>query len=107
MNPNEQNPRQFLIFTPSESEKYKEQRTVLESQEPGFEDRDLLTIVFLENEEATEARNRYGVKPGSFVVVLVGRDGGEKFRSEEPVSAQELFDRIDAMPMRRREMREG
>jgi hypothetical protein len=96
-----------LIFTPSESRKYEKQRGLLRGHGPSFEDRDLLTTIFLENAEATEARNRYGVKPGSFVVVLVGRDGGEKFRSEDPVSAQELFDRIDAMPMRRREMRES
>jgi hypothetical protein len=35
----------------------------------------------------------------------VGRDGGEKLRSAEPVAPEELFDLVDAMPMRRREMR--
>ena len=38
--------------------------------------------------------------------MLVGKDGGEKFRSTEPVRPQDLFDRIDAMPLRRREARE-
>jgi hypothetical protein len=37
--------------------------------------------------------------------VLVGKDGGEKFRSTEPVLAEKLFDLIVAMPMRRREVR--
>jgi hypothetical protein len=95
-----------LIFTPSESREYEKQRDLFRGHEPGFEDRDLTISLFPEDDGA-EMRDRYGVKPGSFVVVLVGRDGGEKFRSEEPVSAQELFDRIDTMPMRRREMREG
>ena len=40
---------------------------------------------------------------GAFAAVLVGRDGGEKFRSSEPVPAEKLFGLIDAMPMRRRE----
>lgn len=39
-------------------------------------------------------------------VVLVGRHGGARFRSGEPVPAPDLFTRIDPMPMRRREMRE-
>ena len=41
-----------------------------------------------------------------FAVVLIGRDGGEKFRSDGPVSVEELFSKIDEMPVRRREMRE-
>ena len=39
-------------------------------------------------------------------ILLVGKDGGVKLRSEEPVSIQRIFDLIDSMPMRRREMRE-
>jgi hypothetical protein len=45
------------------------------------------------------------VEDGAFAAVLVGRDGGEKLRSAEPVPAEKLFDLIDAMPMRQREMR--
>lgn len=63
----------------------------------------------------------YSVRPSSFVkesdlwselgnndkefeVLLIGLDGGIKFRSTQLVSAQEIFDRIDAMPMRRSEL---
>ncbi|MCS4120976.1 hypothetical protein GGP45_001318 [Salinibacter ruber] len=42
----------------------------------------------------------------AFRVVLVGKDGTEKRREAEPVSARSVFDTIDAMPMRQREMRE-
>lgn len=41
-----------------------------------------------------------------FAVVLIGHDGGEKLRSGGPISAEELFGKIDEMPMRRREIRE-
>ena len=41
-----------------------------------------------------------------FAAVLIGRDGGQKLRSGSPISAEELFGKIDEMPMRRRELRE-
>jgi len=43
---------------------------------------------------------------GEFAVILIGRDGGEKARWTEPVAATEIWERIDAMPMRRAEMEE-
>ncbi|MBA3423589.1 MAG: DUF4174 domain-containing protein [Rubrobacteraceae bacterium] len=115
--------RLLLIFAPSASNRrYGEQKRLLAAQESGFEDRDLLLVRFFDvgtdeadgaaaNEpasaEAAEyARREYGVEAGRFAVALVGKDGGVKFRADEPVPAREIFDRIDAMPMRRREMRE-
>ena len=54
----------------------------------------------------TETREHYGVAADEFAAILIGRDGGEKLRASEPISAQELFGKIDEMPMRRRELRE-
>ncbi len=51
-------------------------------------------------------RERFDVPRGAFRVVLVGKDGTEKRRAPKPVPARSLFDTIDAMPMRQREMRE-
>jgi hypothetical protein len=42
----------------------------------------------------------------AFSLSLVGKDGGEKLRSPRPVSPEELFALVDAMPMRQRERRE-
>jgi hypothetical protein len=39
-------------------------------------------------------------------VILIGKDGGVKLVQEERVSLQAVFDLIDTMPMRRREMRQ-
>jgi hypothetical protein len=47
----------------------------------------------------------HGKSTGHFAVLLVGKDGGVKFRSERPVRAEELFALIDTMPMRREEMK--
>lgn len=41
----------------------------------------------------------------AFVLVLVGKDGGEKYRSEKLTTPVELFTIVDAMPMRQSEMR--
>ena len=59
------------------------------------------------SDESAAARSRFRVEDGAFAAVLVGRDGGEKFRSSEPVPAEKLFGLIDAMPMRQREMNAG
>lgn len=41
-----------------------------------------------------------------FEAILVGLDGGEKMRTTKPISTQDLFDNIDSMPMRQREMKQ-
>ncbi|HEV8045186.1 MAG TPA: DUF4174 domain-containing protein [Rubrobacter sp.] len=111
--------RLLLIFAPSASDEgFGLQRDLLQGHEAGFDDRDLLAFRLFEDgsgdadeeagdaEEAAAARGDFGVEAGRFAVVLVGKDGTAKFRSREPVPASDLFSRVDAMPMRRREMRE-
>ncbi len=100
-----------MIFSPAASDDYEKQHRLLQDHEPGFEERDLLTTVFLEtvdsNAEAAGARAAHNVEAGGFAVVLIGRDGTQKYRSNTPVTAHALFEKIDAMPMRRREMGQG
>lgn len=101
--------RLLLVFAPSaESVEYAEQQRLLEGSGPGFEERDLLTRTFFEDGsgEAVEAREAFGVGEEEFAAILVGKDGGEKVRYSEPVTLGELFGRIDAMPIRQREMHE-
>ena len=109
--------RLLLVFASSTAEEsYEEQLRLLEGPESEFEERDLLPGFFHEvgklagvsvpQEDVAKVRERFSIDPDGFVVLLVGKDGGEKFRAEEPVPAEEIFRRIDAMPMRRREMRE-
>ena len=42
----------------------------------------------------------------NFEVILVGLDGGIKLRQDQPVTTDKLFNLIDSMPMRQREMRQ-
>ena len=39
--------------------------------------------------------------------LLIGKDGGVKLKNNSPISNIKIFNTIDAMPMRQREMRGG
>ncbi len=111
--------RLFLIFAPSPGDdRYVRQMRLLEGARDGFAERDLLRGDLFEGEtgtfdggpvsagQAAWAWERYGVEPGRFAAVLVGKDGTVKHRSGKPVEPEDLYALIDQMPMRRREMRE-
>jgi hypothetical protein len=46
--------------------------------------------------EQTDARNRFHVKPGDFLVILLNQDGTEKIRSANPVDIHQLTASLDA-----------
>ena len=93
--------RVLLVFTPSaEDSRFRQQRQWFEEHAAAMKERDLVLVVGQEAE-----RKRFKVAATEFTVVLVGKDGGEKMRSHQPVTAGELERTIDAMPMRRDEMR--
>ncbi len=50
-------------------------------------------------------RDRFAADTDRYVAVLVGKDGFEKLRAGQPILNETLFATIDAMPMRRQEMR--
>jgi hypothetical protein len=110
--------RLLLIFAPSEDyPAYRFLADELRRQQDGVHDRDVLVFSLLEKgqsrlgdgrlDQATgEAlRKRFSVKQGTFTVILIGKDGGEKLRREEGANLGEIFGLIDTMPMRQREMR--
>jgi len=55
--------------------------------------------------DASALRERLSLPPDRFEVVLVGKDSTIVLRRRQPIALGELFDRIDAMPMRRDELR--
>lgn len=112
--------RVILLFAEdSTDEQYQNQVELLHSEMEGLDDRDLLLVsVFLEgesqlngqritDESASELRGAYWDEAQSFTFILIGKDGGVKIRADEVVEADQLFGRIDSMPMRQREMREN
>ena len=50
-------------------------------------------------------QKRFGLPENGYQMALVGKDGGVKRRYKEVVKPQEIFDCIDAMPMRIAEMK--
>jgi hypothetical protein len=52
-----------------------------------------------------EIRSRLSADGRRFQVFLVGKDGHTAVASDKPLSAEDLFARVDAMPMRQDEMR--
>ena len=95
--------RVLLVFASSDENKsYLEQKRLLEDAESGMLERDLVTSFVTDSDPL---RADYSVSE-DFMVILIGRDGTEKERFSEPVEPASLFDIIDQMPMRRREMKE-
>ena len=85
--------RMLVITAPSSAdETYRAQAALLLPAWSGLVERDFTV------------QTRFGTD--AFAIVLVGKDGGEKLRRTTPLSPEELFSIVDAMPMRRAELRE-
>ncbi|MBC8103964.1 MAG: DUF4174 domain-containing protein [Cytophagales bacterium] len=98
--------RVLLIFAPSkEDPRYKKQDRLMSGEATGLKDRDLIRFDVLEQKGIVPLRERYGIRPGQFRVLLIGKDGSIAFSALRPVVASDLFGRIDRMPMRRDEIR--
>lgn len=88
------------------------QADALLAQRDGLRERDMVVFarfgdapaVQLFGDASSLPRRAAGASRGPFLVLLFGKDGGEKLRSSQPVSAEDLFGLIDGMPMRRQEM---
>ncbi len=108
--------RLLMIFSPSEEyPRYRDLTRELRDQHDEIIDRDLLIFRILERGEsrlgdspideasADLLRDRLSARAGQFLVVLIGKDGGEKLRQSDEVELEEIFSLIDSMPMRQRE----
>lgn len=109
--------RLLLIFAPSpETSAYQALERQLQEQASGVRERDLLVFRLLEQGPssgpggdispagAKALRQRFGITPGTFTVVLVGKDGGVKLKGQGQGGLTDIFGLIDSMPMRQREM---
>ena len=109
--------RLLLLFAPHQNHPaYQEQRCLLDAQEPALEERDLIVLDLfadsrrieqrhLSSRSVARIRKRFGVPASEFALLLVGKDGTVKRRETSAVPAEVLFDQIDGMPMRLRELR--
>lgn len=109
--------RPLLVFAPKPDDPQLEiQLRTIREHAAEAQERDLVPIALpyhnpsptsaqLSATDAEEARRRFHVNPGEFAVILVGKDGGAKLRSGKPITMEKLEETIDAMPMRKDEMK--
>lgn len=99
--------RVLVIAAPEAGDaRVQAQREALASARAGLSERDLVVVEAIgPGRQAAALRQRLGLSEGAFRAVLLGKDGGPKLSSGEPIPLQNLFATIDAMPMRRDEMK--
>ncbi len=104
--------RVLLVFAPTDKDpSYVEQGKLWQAEKAGFDERQLVVVPVLADAKKSAGdvpaavEKRYGVDPKAFSVVLLGKDGHEAFRASKPVKASSLYEVIDAMPMRKVEMK--
>jgi hypothetical protein len=121
--------RPLLVFAASDNSNFREQMHLLAERTREMQERQILlvpilrhddqggktwenalperNVVWLEPSEGSSARRRFHVEKDDFRVILIGKDGGEKLRSQTPVTMERLMKLIDSMPMRQKEVRDG
>lgn len=80
-----------------------QQQEILQADTAGLAERDM--VITLITPLSDKNRHNQLMKNGKgFRFILIGKDGGEKLRSDKPVTLEQIFALVDSMPMRRYEM---
>jgi Domain of unknown function (DUF4174) len=56
----------------------------------------------LSEDELAAVRLHFKIEPAEFLVILIGKDGGEKLNSRTPVPVEQIEQLIDSLPMHKR-----
>ncbi len=80
----------------------QQQLDLLNKQSAGLKERELVIRIV---KNGSSLVKEYKISPTTFMIVLIGKDGTEKHRTSQLLNPSELFAIIDAMPMRRADMR--
>lgn len=111
--------RPLLVFSPDNKHAaYQETTRAIAERQEGFNRRDMVLLsvfrntgsaddYYLSSADAGRLRDRYGVADDEFRLLLIGKDGDVKLESNEAANLDELFELIDGMPTRQREMRDS
>jgi Domain of unknown function (DUF4174) len=109
--------RPLIVFSPSDSDaRLIRQKAAINGQRTSFLDRDMVVVYVIGSSmthdlgpgpgmSGAALRSRFRASEGGFRVLLVGKDGGIKLDSPAPLTATDIFNEIDRMPMRRDEIR--
>lgn len=103
--------RVLLIFPGKQESVWRAQRERLDAAREALAERDILVVVVgdtpapIQLPQEAAARERWKVGPEEAQAVLVGKDGGEKWRAALPTPLEPVVELVDTMPMRQRELR--
>lgn len=110
--------RILLLFSSNQGDMFQQQTEIFDAKRRGMKERDLVLFYIKQNtvetpdgkkyeeKAAEQLRKQFEVADDAFAVILVGKDGMQKLKQGELLSTNKLFAIIDAMPMRKREIRE-
>ena len=102
--------RSLLIFAPDTSNKdLSNQKAVVAAQRNGLKEREIVVVYVVGKSVSAELgpepdatpvklRSHYRVAKNDFRVVLIEKDGNTQMLSDAPVTADQLFQTIDAVP---------
>jgi hypothetical protein len=110
-----------VLIIGGQSSKFKSQLDQINFESKEFIDRDLVIILLEEDnsrisydglntiktidyDSTLSIRNKYDFK--NFKLLLIGKDGGEKYNSNDPININVIYELIDGMPMRKQEIKE-
>ncbi len=97
------NHRMVLVFG-NNSTLVQRQLAALQKDSTGLAERDLIVR---QPKPGDDLYQTYYITPNEpFTVILIGKDGGEKYRSASILTTNRLFAMVDAMPMRQAEIRQ-
>ncbi len=88
-------PRSVMVFSAPADPSRREQLDALAFDAAAADRRDVIVVDVVERLDALALCDVYDVPPGSFAVVLIGRDGAEQERWYAPVETSELWAAID------------
>lgn len=100
--------RVLVISAPAGDADAERQRAIYRAAAAGMSERDIVLVEATgSGERPRQIRSQVAAEGTRFQVFLVGKDGHTALSSDKPLSADYLFGKVDAMPMRRDEMRRG
>jgi hypothetical protein len=110
--------RVVLVFAANAADaRWQRQQELLKQADQELTARDLVVLGVLGNQVSAIntrmsnmpkpdlLREQYKIKPDDFTVVLIGKDGTEKYRAQDVIKPGAIFHIVDAMPIRQQEIR--
>jgi hypothetical protein len=88
-------PRSVMVFSAPADPQRREQLDALAFDSSAAARRDVIVVDVADRLDALALCDLYRVPPGSFAVVLIGRDGAEVERWDKPVGTDELWALVD------------